>query len=69
MSKNIYYVPQSIRLVSGAFSYGNDVELNVDGRTIRRRVGYSSLDGLYVTIAGVKYGKTDFDASATLSDA
>lgn len=59
--KNNYFVPKSIKLVNGIFSYGETVILNVDGKEIKRKVKYGTLDGLYVTISGVKYGRTDFD--------
>ena len=59
--KNNYYVPNSIKLVSGSFSYGETVILNVDGKEIKRKVNYGSLDGLYVVISGVKYGANHLD--------
>lgn len=61
MSKNVYFVPNSIKLVGGTFAYGETVTLNVDGKEIKRKVNYSTLSGLYVVISGVKYGKTDLD--------
>ena len=56
-----YYVPKSIKLIGGSFSWGETVILSVDGKEIKRKVNYGSLDGLYVTIKNVKYGRTDLD--------
>ena len=61
MKKNIYTVPNSIKLIEGSFSWGETVTLNVDGKEIRRKVNYASLEGLYVVIGGVKYGRNHFD--------
>lgn len=56
-----YYVPKSIKLVSGDFFPGEFVVLNVDGKLIKRKVYYGNLDGTYVVIDYSKYGITDFD--------
>lgn len=56
-----YYVPNSIKLISGSFSYGETVIVEVDGKQMKRKVNYGTLCGLYITIKGEKYGITDFD--------
>ncbi len=56
-----FYNPTTLKLVDGEFYYGHVVTIQVDDTTIKRKVGYSSLDGLYVCIMGIKYGKTDFN--------
>lgn len=45
-----------LKLVKGEFSYGNTVEIELDGKIIKRKVRYGSLDGLYVVIDGEKIG-------------
>ena len=48
-----------IKLIDGEFFYGESVTLEINGKQIKRKVNYGSLDGLYVIIKGEKYGKTD----------
>ena len=57
MKKNNYYVPESIKLIDGDFWYGHTVTLLVDGKEMKRKVNYHSLEGNYVVINGAKYGK------------
>lgn len=45
-----------MKLVKGEFSYGNTVEIEFDGKIIKRKVHYGSLDGLYVVIDREKIG-------------
>lgn len=56
-----YYVPKSIKLINGSFSWDETVTLSVDGKIIKRKVRYTSLDGLHVVIDNCKYGRTDLD--------
>lgn len=46
-----------IKLKSGVFSYGQTLILEVDGKEIKRKVHYGSLDGLYIVIDGEKIGR------------
>lgn len=45
-----------LKLISGTFAYGQTVTIDTGKRTIRRKVHYGILDGLYVVIDGEKIG-------------
>ena len=45
-----------MKLISGEWSYGNTVIIEVDGKTIKRKVQYGILDGLYIVYKGEKIG-------------
>ena len=56
-----YYVPKSMEIVDGFFSYGQTITISVDGKIVKRKVHYGSLDGEYIVFQGIKYGLTDMD--------
>ena len=56
-----YYVPKSIKLIDGNFSWNETITILVDGKEMKRKVYYASLEGLYIVIRGVKYGYNHFD--------
>lgn len=49
-----------MKLLSGTWSWGEIVTLEVDSKIIKRKVHYGTLEGLYVLINGEKCGKRAF---------
>lgn len=56
-----YTPPKSIKLIEGKFAYDETVTLEVDGKLVKRKVHYGTLDGLYVVVKGEKIGFGSFD--------
>lgn len=46
-----------MKLTKGEFSYGKTVEIEYEGKTIKRKVHYGILDGCYVIIDNEKIGE------------
>lgn len=63
-----------MKLIDGVFKYGETVAIDVDGKLIKRKVHYGSLDGLYVEVDGERIsaeslqGAKIFDQNAYVAD-
>lgn len=45
-----------IKLIDGTWSYGQTVIIEADGKRMKRKVKYGTLDGLYIIYRGEKIG-------------
>lgn len=50
-----------IKYIKGSLTYGDTVVLEVDGKQIKRKVHYTSYDGLYVVIKNERVRVADIE--------
>lgn len=53
-----------MKILDGEFYYGKTVTLEIDGKIIKRKVHYGSLDGEYILYDYEKIGKRAFQKNA-----
>lgn len=47
-----------MKLIKGVFKYGETIEIEYNGKIIKRKVRYDTLNGLYVIIDYEKIGES-----------